>query len=51
MLETVVSLLKLPHFCFVLISALACIVNRDNQSSTRMEVTEEEEMKGNLLSA
>ena len=31
-----------------MISALACIVNRDNQSATKMEVTEEDEMKGNL---
>jgi len=27
---------------------LACIVNKDNQSATRMEVTEEDEMKGTL---
>ena len=38
---------KFLLFC-EMISALACIVNRDNPSATRMEVTEEDEMKGNL---
>ena len=32
------------------ILALACIVNRESDDSSRMEVTEEEEMKGNQWS-